>query len=264
MQLQADSIDLLVKALLKSQQQIRHAVMDSSNPAYKSRYASIESTIDAIKPSLNENGIVVNQLHLVNEHGLFVVTQLTHESGQWMRSFTPVIMDKNTAQGQGSGLSYARRYALQAICCLGQDDDDGNSASGIDHKHDYRNKDFGLKQARPAQPAKETASVAAQKEDRKQEKIESPADYKMPFGKVKGKTLGELGALEVSNSLGWVKTKAKQEFRDSQMAKEFVFWAEQFLRKNPVDDLDKALDGNKPDDGDIAPPDWQKDEPWPA
>jgi hypothetical protein len=34
----------------------------------------------------------------------------------------------NDAQKHGSGLSYARRYALQSIVCLGAEDDDANAA----------------------------------------------------------------------------------------------------------------------------------------
>lgn len=82
--------------------------------------------------------------------------------------------------------------------------------------------------------------------------LQSPGDYRMPFGKTKGAKLSELGGAEVSNALAWMKSKAKPEFRDSQMAKEFMFWAEQYLRKSPVDELDQAL--NEPPMP--APPPW--------
>ena len=46
-----------------------------------------------------------------------------------MESLTEIIYNKqNDAQAQGSGISYARRYALQSFVCVGADDDDGQKA----------------------------------------------------------------------------------------------------------------------------------------
>jgi len=64
----------------------------------------------------------------------------------------------------------------------------------------------------------------------------------------------------VSDKLKFIKTKADPKFAKSQQATEFCFWADAFLRKNPVDDLDKAL-SEKPDD-EFNPPNFT-DEPWP-
>jgi hypothetical protein len=46
-----------------------------------------------------------------------------------MDSLTEIVYNKlNDAQAQGSGISYARRYALQSFVCVGADDDDGQKA----------------------------------------------------------------------------------------------------------------------------------------
>lgn len=79
-------------------------------------------------------------------------------------------------------------------------------------------------------------------------------DFVIPFGKNKGKKIGELDALALSNLLNFVKNKSDQKFRDSSNAKQFVFWAEAYLKKNPFDDLDKALGTNEPAKEDLAPP----------
>jgi hypothetical protein len=43
----------------------------------------------------------------------------------------PLLLTKEDPQGQGSAITYARRYALCAVLNLvGDDDDDGNGASG--------------------------------------------------------------------------------------------------------------------------------------
>lgn len=202
---QSDDISELAKALVNAQLEITNAKMDSKNPHFKSDYASLESVIEAVRKTLNKNNIIVNQL----TNQATVITQLTHISGQWIRSITPVINEKNTCQSFGSGLSYARRYGLSAIICIGQEDDDGNEATELAQK-----------------PAS---------------KMQSAADFVMPFGKQKGQTLGEIGAMQVSQALKWVKQEAKPEFRDSKSAKEFIFWADAYLKKNPISELDSAL-----------------------
>lgn len=56
---------------------------------------------------------------------------LMHESGEWME-FDPLFlpMDKMTAQGAGSVITYARRYALSCVFGIASEsDDDGNHAS---------------------------------------------------------------------------------------------------------------------------------------
>jgi hypothetical protein len=75
-------------------------------------------------------------------------------------------------------------------------------------------------------------------------KMQSAGDFVMPFGKQKGQTLNQLGASQVSQAVKWVKQEAKPEFRDSKSAKEFIFWADAYLKKNPISELDSALNDN--------------------
>jgi hypothetical protein len=88
-----------------------------------------------------------------------------------------------------------------------------------------------------------------------------PGDVVMPFGKTKGSKLSDLTVEEISSAISWLKFKAKPDFRDSAKMKEFLFWAEQYLRKAPpTDELDQALAGNKPTTEDLQPPDWVTEE----
>lgn len=271
--LQSASIGSIAAAFLKAQKEINHAVLDSANPAFRSRYASLESVIDAVKNPLNANGIIFTQsLARIAADGepeaaTYVITQLTHTSGEWLRSYIPLVQDKPTAQGQGSGITYARRYALQAICGLGADDDDGNQASN--QREPLPKPSSSSNQKRPIEGAPAPAAAAAPsshdtRHDRKAE-MQSIGDYRIKFGKqAKGKTLSELGPAEVSQLMQFVKTKASAKFRDSQDAKEFLFFGDAYLRKAEHNELDKALGSNKPAEGDIAPPpdDWMN-EPMP-
>jgi hypothetical protein len=57
-------------------------------------------------------------------------TILAHSSGEWVKSITPILTKDNSPQAQGSGITYARRYALAAIVGLAQVDDDAEAAQG--------------------------------------------------------------------------------------------------------------------------------------
>lgn len=112
-----------------AQQEIEHAHKDSSNPHFKSTFASLPSVIDATVPLLNRHGLSVIQLPGFVDGCATVETILMHESGEWLSGVSKSPISKNDPQGVGSAITYLRRYSLAALCCIGQDDDDGNTAS---------------------------------------------------------------------------------------------------------------------------------------
>lgn len=127
----SESIVKIAAALVKAQSAMGNAVKDAVNPFFKKNYADINSVREAVLPSLNANGISVIQPTCVIEGQDYVETVLLHESGEFISSFTKIITDKpNDAQRHGSGLSYARRYALSSIANIGTEDDDANKATG--------------------------------------------------------------------------------------------------------------------------------------
>lgn len=125
---QSESIAALAAALSKAQADITGALKDSSNPFFKSKYADLASCWDACRQQLAANNLAVIQTTEVTEAGTVLVTTLAHSSGEWMRGYLPVLTKDAGPQGQGSGLTYARRYALAAIVGLAQIDDDGEAA----------------------------------------------------------------------------------------------------------------------------------------
>lgn len=143
----SESIKQLSAALLKAQRSITFASKDAVNPAFRgSKYADLPAVIDAIKPALNDAGIVFLQTFSPSEAGFIAVTtRLMHETGEWIEDTATVPLPKSDPQGYGSAATYARRYSLAAITGLYQDDDDGNAASNT----------------KPAQSAKVTAKQAA-------------------------------------------------------------------------------------------------------
>jgi len=127
-QIQSEQINELASALSKAQGEITPAIKDSKNPFFKSNYADLSSIWNACKEALSKNGLAILQTMDYLEGQLTLLTTLAHASGQWMRSYLPILTEKNNAQGIGSAITYMRRYALSAIVGItfGEEDDDGN------------------------------------------------------------------------------------------------------------------------------------------
>ena len=128
----SDSISELAKALHKAQSSIKTAIKDANNPFFKSKYADLGAIWDACRDALQANGLSVAQVPTTGAAGLPCLdTILMHSSGQWLSGQYPITPIKNDPQGVGSAITYARRYALQAIVGICADlDDDGEAAAG--------------------------------------------------------------------------------------------------------------------------------------
>jgi hypothetical protein len=127
---QSQTIGALAAALAKAQASITGAVKDSANPFFKSKYADLESVWSACRKPLTDNGLSVIQTTQPTKHGTMLVTTLAHSSGEWIRGYMPILTKDATAQSQGSGISYARRYALASLVGVYQTDDDAEAAQG--------------------------------------------------------------------------------------------------------------------------------------
>lgn len=94
------------------------------------KYADITSVIEAIKPALVNHSLFFTQQTRPHERGVEVETVLHHAGGEAISLgslFVPA--DKQNAQGFGSALTYARRYALVTAFGVPVEDDDGKAAS---------------------------------------------------------------------------------------------------------------------------------------
>ena len=135
--LRSVAINELATALAKAQGEFK--------PVTKSRtieiagrpvraYATLDDVITATRPALASNALAVVQTTPMVGITFMVETVLLHQSGQWYSSRLPVRVDEgkgmNSAQAQGSGLTYARRQGYSALVCVAPDDDDDGEASG--------------------------------------------------------------------------------------------------------------------------------------
>lgn len=128
----SESIKNIAKALAAFQADVKNPTNTETNPFFKSKYAPLNDILNLVRPLLSKHGLSVLQSPSGDGQNVTVTTLITHESGEWIES-DPLTLkaDKATAQGAGSAITYARRYALSAMLGISsEDDDDGNFASG--------------------------------------------------------------------------------------------------------------------------------------
>ena len=186
----SDNIDVLSAALTAAQSKFGAAMKDSKNPHYNSKYADLSSVIDATLEHLNAEGIACMQHPQLTYSGegdtrealVTVTTRLQHKSGQWMESDLSVpARQRNNfdAQSVGSGITYACRYALQSICVVPREDDDGNQAAGIGSKEAAQSV-AKQKIAKAASEGNKTAQKALESQEQASGKV-STLFYTMPL-----------------------------------------------------------------------------------
>lgn len=118
----------IAAALAKFHSLVQDIPKNEANPFFKSKYAPLETILPAIKGPLKDAGLVFTQIP-VGANGLKTVIMHV-ESGESIEGTMEMTPTKNDPQGQGSTLTYMRRYALVAMLGLNTDeDDDGNAAS---------------------------------------------------------------------------------------------------------------------------------------
>lgn len=118
-------------AFLVAQQQMDAASKNKANPHLKSKYADLGSVIDECKPALNAAGLVYTQHPEQCRDGVVGVrTKLVHAATGYVGidAVTEIPCGAD-AQKAGSAITYAKRYALQAVCGIPSEDDDGHHAS---------------------------------------------------------------------------------------------------------------------------------------
>ena len=125
----SESIKHIAAALNKAQAEMSGAKKGANNPFFKSKYADMNSVVDAVRIPFCNNGLSYSQFPIMQDNKVGVETILMHESGEWMSDILVLPMVKQDPQAAGSAITYAKRYALQSIAGIPSEDDDGNAAS---------------------------------------------------------------------------------------------------------------------------------------
>jgi hypothetical protein len=127
----------LNKAFVAARLEIQNPGFDSTNPHFRSKFASLKAVVDATIEVAARHGIAVHQDLQHGDGGMLCYTHLCHVSGE-ERVFGPLFFPctKQDVQGYASASTYARRYHLMSVFCIvGEEDDDGNAAaSSFDNK----------------------------------------------------------------------------------------------------------------------------------
>lgn len=123
----------LNSAVLALQGEIGTLQKNALNPHFKSKYLSLDALVEHVQPLLTRHGLIWTTRPTSDEvtNAPALGYSLIHaESGQLMTDIMPLLLEKQNAQGLGSAITYARRYALCAVLNIVADvDDDGEKAA---------------------------------------------------------------------------------------------------------------------------------------
>lgn len=141
----SETIAELATALSKFQGEITNPANTKtvSTGSFSYKYSPLDEILSLIRPLLSNNGLSLIQAPVMQDGMVGVTTTLLHKSGEWME-FEPILLklDKQSAQGAGSAITYSRRYAISAILGISsEDDDDANSIEPNTNKNN--NKQIG-------------------------------------------------------------------------------------------------------------------------
>lgn len=166
----------IAAALLEFQRNAPEIHKDATNPHFKSKFVTLKSVLAEVRPLLNEHGIVVTQIPSYDKDTgqPILQTRLIHaESGESIDAAMLLFAQKQDPQGQGSAITYARRYSLVSMLGLEADDDDGNAGSAKAKSTNGRSQTITARRPQPTEDAV------------------NPAQRRMLFAKAKEAGLGE-------------------------------------------------------------------------
>tara|TARA_S200002703_G_scaffold95887_1_gene82886 strand:- start:1449 stop:1901 length:453 start_codon:yes stop_codon:yes gene_type:complete len=104
------------------------------------KFSTLADINNAVKDTLYKHGLSLSYQCKYNEGLNFLETTITHlTSGQSISSTSIIGHSNSTPQQVGSGITYFRRYHIQAMLNLEADfEDDGNQASGNKTNETYK------------------------------------------------------------------------------------------------------------------------------
>lgn len=169
--MQTNSQSNILKSLLAARADFGPIVKDKVNPHYKSRYADLETVLDAVSESLAKHGLLLVQRTEVGESGHVLLTELVEvASSDKIVSTYPLVPSRpNDPQALGSALTYARRYSILALLGVAAEDDDGQKAS----QQPRREASQAPRQQKQEAPAKQP--------ERQQQQQQQPKRAKKPL-----------------------------------------------------------------------------------
>ena len=144
------SVDLIHAAFAKAQGAFRQPELNRTAEIkkegkllYTTTYADLNQCIECIRQALSENELSFTQTVEPGPKEWLLVLTLRHSSGQYLKSFMPLVLT-GSPQVIGGQLTYLKRYQISAFFGLAADfDDDGNAGSNTGNTGEFGKKEKG-------------------------------------------------------------------------------------------------------------------------
>ena len=117
--------------LLAVQSELSTLPKDKVNPHFGSRFTGLDTLVEITRPVFQRYGLVWSTAPTIADGQPALTYKLCHIASDTAITDTmPLVLVKQDSQALGSAITYARRYALQAILdVVGDEDDDAEAAS---------------------------------------------------------------------------------------------------------------------------------------
>ena len=245
------TITAIAPALVAAVGELAPVGKDATNPAFRNKYATLDAMMELVRPTLARHGLAVLQSVTHPETdagrvvGIAVETRVLHTSGEWVSGLVTLPVEKSTAQGTGSAISYGRRYGLSALLGLTAEDDDGAAASTPKSAPQRAARPAAAAPAPAPEPSGQRLYEAVPATPRRKtytgdiaEALRTP----YPFQKGKpthGRPLGECSMELLTNTAEWCRKTDEAKFSDliARIDAVVVWQIEQEEQEQRTDDV---------------------------
>ena len=151
----------LFSAWFRAKKDLKSTIVPKgTNPHFHSDYITLDDLLKRVDPVCQNHGLGIIQFPT----GTGLITILFHEkSGEHIRSYYELVLDKQNAQGVGSALTYAKRQVVQAIFGLsaGESEDDDGELASYENEEDYGEEDKEFEEKNPVKGKVDSKSAFA-------------------------------------------------------------------------------------------------------
>jgi len=124
-----EAIAALDGALAAAMPNFGPLVKDAENTYLKTAYMPLDTLLEAIRPALLAQGVLITSCFQLVPGGFVVITCLAHAGGGWRSSLFPV-GDPGNPQKVAAAATYGLRINLMQLLAVVASDDDGQGFAG--------------------------------------------------------------------------------------------------------------------------------------
>jgi hypothetical protein len=118
----SEFLDLLTAAMSAARPKISE-IKKTTKGAF-GRYAPLDVVLDAVTPALSEHGLVLRSRTIIVGDEEWLVTTLSHTSGQFERSMSRIAGNPGDYQKRLAAATYLRRMHTSCLCGVAADSDE--------------------------------------------------------------------------------------------------------------------------------------------